>query len=80
MPLTGNNRVQLPWLDFIIGKEDESLFFINCANTGLEACAYWIQCVLHQAQAYNYFGDNIQSMVKADSQLRNCNSTELIEV
>lgn len=37
MPLTGNNRVQLPWLDFIIGKEDESLFFVNCANTGLEA-------------------------------------------
>ena len=43
MPLTGNSRVQLPWPDFLtswrrrIGNEDESLFFINCANTGLEA-------------------------------------------
>ena len=43
MPLTGNSRVRLPWPDFLmswrlrIGKEDESLFFINCANSGLEA-------------------------------------------
>ena len=63
MPLTGNSRVQLPWPDFLtswrrrIGNEDESLFFINCANTGLEARAYWIQCVLHQARAFSCFGD-----------------------